>query len=197
MPRALFARRTVALGTHPAPSQGPDGAVPSGRVRGGHGMSGRDEFDDDRDQQQDREAAGDRCKGDDSSLPFGPGYLENLLALEDAPVKAGSLDLLVPHLSDRSPEPRLLGPRDVWFQRDRTPVPLDDLDEDGARRLLDEIEDLAGDLHQVAARDEALTTSSGTRRAMASAGVPTIVELDPRAWLESTVLVRALRDRCW
>ncbi len=173
--------------------------MPSGRVRRGHGMSGRDEFDDDRDQQQDPEgpeAVGDRCKGDDSSLPFGPGYLDNLLALEDAPVKEGSLDLLVPDLSDRWPEPRLLSQRDVWFLPHRTPFPLDDLDEDGARRLLDEIGDLAGDLHRVAARDEALTTSSGTRWAMAAAGVPTIAELDPHAWLESTVLVRALRDRC-
>ena len=159
-------------------------------------MSGHDEFDDDRDQQQDQEAMGDRCEGDDSSLPFGPGYLDNLLALEDAPVKPGSLDRLVPDLSDRWPEPRLLSQREWWFQHDRGRVPLDDLNEDGARRLLDEIADLARDLHRVAARDEALTTSSGTRWAMASAGVPTIAKLDPRAWLESTVLVRALRDRC-
>ncbi len=162
-------------------------------------MSGRDEFDDDRDQQQDAagsEAAGDRCKDNDSSLPFGPGYLDNLLALEDAPVKEGSLDLLVPELSDRWPQPRLLAQRDVWFLLHRTRVPLDDLDEDEARSLLDAIEDLATDLHRVAARDEALTTSSGTRWAMAAAGIPTIAGLDPRAWLESTVLVRALRDRC-
>jgi len=161
-------------------------------------MSGCDEFDDDRDQHQDPEgpeAAGDRCRGDDSSLPFGPGYLESLLALEDAPVKEGSLDLLVPDLSDRRPEPRLLSQRDVWILPHRTLVPLDDLDEDGARRLLDVIGDLAGDLHRVAARDEALTTSSGARWAMAAADVPTIAELDPRVWVESTVLVRALRDR--
>jgi len=160
-------------------------------------VSGRDEFDDDRDQHQDPEGskdAGDRYN--DSSLPFGPGYLDNLLALEDAPVKEGSLNMLVPDLSDRWPEPRLLSQREVWFLPHRTLVPLDDLDEDGARRLLDAIKDLAADLHRVAARDEALTTSSGTRWAMAAAGVPTIAELDPHAWLESTVLVHALRDRC-
>jgi len=159
-------------------------------------VSGHDEFDDDRDQQQDQEAVGDHCESDDWSLPFGPGYLDSLLALEDAPVKPGSLDRLVPDLSDRWPEPRLLSQDQVWFLPHRTLVPLDDLDEDGARSLLDAIGDLAGDLHRVAARDEALTTSSGTRWAMASADIPTIADLDPRAWLESTVLVRALRDRC-
>jgi len=160
-------------------------------------VSGRDEFDDDRDQHQDPEGskdAGDRYN--DSSLPFGPGYLDNLLALEDAPVKEGSLNMLVPALSDRWPEPRLLSQREVWFQQDRASVPLADLDEDGARRLLDVIEDVGADLHRIATRDEALTTSSGARWAMAAAGIPTIAELDPRAWLESTILVRALRDRC-
>ncbi len=162
-------------------------------------MSDRDEFDDDRDQHQnpeDPEAAGERCRGDDSSMPFGPGYLDNLLALEDARVKEGSLDLLVPDLSDRWPEPRLLAQTELWFARGRTPASVADLDGDGARRLLGAIHALASNLHRVAARDEALTTSSGARWAMAAAGVPTIAELDPHAWLESTVLVRALRDRC-
>ncbi len=35
-------------------------------------------------------------------------------------VKDDSLDLLVPNLSDRWPEPRLLWQRDVWFMRHRT-----------------------------------------------------------------------------
>lgn len=164
-------------------------------------MSGRDEYGDPRysdGHDNEGEGDGERCPGGtgDSTLPFGPGYLDNLLALEDAPVKEGSLDLLVPDLFDRWPEPRLLGQREVWFLRDRTRVALDNLDEDGVRRILGEIGDVAGDLHRVAARDEALTTSSGARWAMASAGVPTIEGLDPHAWLESTVLVRALRDRC-
>lgn len=167
-------------------------------------MSGQDEFDDDRDQehgqQQNPEDVGGRCESegpkDDSSMPFGPGYLENLLALEDAAVKPESLDLLVPGLSDRWPEPRLLSQREMWFQRNRIVVPLDGLDEEGARRLLDVMVSIAPDLHRVAARDEALTTSSGTRWVMAAAGVPMIEKLDPREWLESTVLVRALRDRC-
>ena len=166
-------------------------------------MSDREEFENDRDQdhgQQERESAGDRCSGggpdDDSLAPFGPGYVENLLAMEDSPVKPGSLDLLVPGLHDRWPEPRLLNQREMWFQRNRILVAVDALDEDGARRLLRVIVSLAEDLHRVAARDEALTTSSGARRAMASVGVPMVDELDPRAWLESTVLVRYLRGRC-
>jgi len=164
-------------------------------------VSGRDEYGDPRysdGHDNEGEGDGERCPGGtgDSTLPFGPGYLDNLLALEDARVKEGSLDLLVPDLSDRWPEPRLLAQTELWFARGRTPASVADLDGDGARRLLGAIHALASNLHRVAARDEALTTSSGARWAMAAAGVPTIAELDPHAWLESTVLVRALRDRC-
>lgn len=167
-------------------------------------MTDRDEFDDDRDHANAEEprsgANGDRGPGggpgDDSLQPFGPGYMENLLAMEDSPVKPGSLDLLVPGLHDRWPEPRLLNQRELWFQQNRIPVAVDTLDAEGARRLLRVIVGLAEDLHRVAARDEALTTSSGIRWALASAGVPMVEDLDPLSWLESTLLVRHLRDTC-
>jgi hypothetical protein len=116
--------------------------------------------------------------------------------VQDAAVKDNSLDLLVPDLSDRWPEPRLLWQHDVWFLRHRTRVPIDDLDADGARWLLDAVYDIAEGLHAVAARDEELTTSTGLRRAMAHAGVPLVSEIEPDVWLESTTLVRVLRDKC-
>lgn len=127
------------------------------------------------------------------SQPYGGEYVQSLIAVQDAPVKEDSLDLLVPELSDRWPEPRLLWQRDVWFSRHRTRVPLHNLDADAARRLLATIEGMAERLHGAAARDESLTASSGLRRAMAHAGVPLIGDLEPSVWLESTLLVRSLR----
>lgn len=125
--------------------------------------------------------------------PYCGGYVPSLVAVQDAQVKEDSLELLVPDLSARWPEPRLLWQTEVWFTRHRTRVPLDGLDADGARRLLATIEAMAERLHAVAALDESLTASSGLRRAMAHLGVPLVADLAASAWLESTLLVRSLR----
>ena len=56
-------------------------------------------------------------------LPFGPSYMESLMAVEDALVKDEVLDAAVP-LDGRWPEPRLLWQTGVFHLRDRTCVDL-------------------------------------------------------------------------
>lgn len=76
-------------------------------------MSSGGEFDD------------DRCPGgddDDSRVSFGPGHIDDLTAVADEQVEDGALDLLVPGLDGRWPEPRALWQDEVFFLRDRTRV---------------------------------------------------------------------------
>lgn len=145
----------------------------------------------------------DRCPGggpDDDSAPpsaagpatFGPGYVQDLMAVQDAQVPGHALDLLAPGLCHRWPEPRVLWQDAVWWARDRVELDLDYAAADDARWLLGELHG-ALTLHGAAARDEELTTSTGLRRALDAAGIPMIGDHDPAVWLESTVLVRALR----
>lgn len=147
-----------------------------------------------------------RCDGDDEdrrrheeeddshSEAFGPGYVDSLMAVGDAVVTSDVLDRVV-DLADRWPEPRVLQQRDVFFLRDRTPVRVSGLGREDALGLLLHVRGLATVLHEAAARDEMLTTSTAMRWAMAQAGVPRIADLDPPAWLESTELVRCLAER--
>lgn len=146
-------------------------------------MSAGEEFED------------DRCPGgedDDSRVSFGPGYIDDLTAITDEQVKDTALDLLVPDLDGRWPEPRALWQDEVFFLRDRTRIDVAALAPVDAGWLLSVLEELGPALHAAAARDEALTTSSGLRRAMAAAGVPAVADLDPLEWLAGTVLVRRL-----
>lgn len=156
-------------------------------------------WDDDDDRCDDRsefehdeaEAEVDRSR----ASPFGGEYVQSLVAVQDAQVPDGALDLLVPRLDGRWPEPRLLWQTDVWHMRHRTTIDVASMGPTEARWLLGVVEGLAVALHEVAARDEVLTTSSGLRRALDAAGVPMIADLDPYVWLESTDLVRSLRAR--
>ena len=124
---------------------------------------------------------------------YGPDYVTSLMAVQDAVATDDALDALVPGLCHRWPEPRLLWQDEVWWTRDRVCLDLDYASPDDARWLLDAIEDLAPVLHRAAARDEDALTSTGLRTALAAVGVPLTADLDPDAWLESTVLVRTLR----
>lgn len=124
---------------------------------------------------------------------FGPDYVDSLVAVQDAPAADTALDLLAPGLHQRWPEPRVLWQDHVWWTRDRVELHLDAATADEARWLLGVVLGMAPALHAAAARDEDAVTSTGLRRALASAGVLMISELDPGVWIESTVLVRALR----
>lgn len=153
-------------------------------------MTGGHEYDDE--QARDDEER-ERCPnyGTDD-VTYGPGYFDNLLALSDATVGDDLLGALLP-LDGRWPEPRALDQDAVFFLADRTRVDVAGLDAEDAVRLLGHLRDLAPALHGRACADEALTVSSGLRRAMAHAGVALVSETDPLVWLEASVLVRALR----
>jgi hypothetical protein len=131
----------------------------------------------------------DRCR----AQPYDGEYVSSPVAVQDAQVPDGALDLLVPDLSGRWPEPRLLWQTDVWHLRHRTAVDLTSMGPREARWLLGVVKDLAVRLHAVAAHDEAVTTSSGLRRMLHAAGIPMIASLEAHVWLESTLLVRSLR----
>lgn len=118
------------------------------------------------------------------------------MATTDQTITDDLLDRVLPlDAGGRWPEPRALWQRDVFHLHDRTPVDVDSLDARGARDLLVLLAGLAPVLHARAAIDERLTTCSGLRTAMATAGVPTVGDTDPDLWLESTLLVRVLRTR--
>lgn len=129
------------------------------------------------------------------SVPFGGDYIKSLGAVQDAEVPDHALDLMVPRLDARWPEPRLLWQTEVWHMRHRTTVDVRSMGPGEARWLLGVLEGLAVRLHAVAAHDEVLTTSSGLRRTYAAVGVEMIACLNPHVWLEATLLVRELRDR--
>ena len=116
------------------------------------------------------------------------------MALSDATVGDGLLDVLLP-LDGRFPEPRALDQDVVFFLHDRTRVDVAGLDAGDAGRLLALLRGLAPGLHARACADEALTMSTGLRRALAHAGVPLVAQTDPLVWLGSTLLVRAVARR--
>lgn len=158
-------------------------------------MTSSGEFDDDRDDC--RDCSCDECQDTPSDdawrRPFGPGYVSALGAVADAAVTADALDRLL-QLGDRWPEPRVLDQDEVFHLRDRTAVSLSGLSPGDAAGLLAHVRSLARELHATAVRDEALTTSTAMRWAMEQAGIPSVDDLDPSEWLESSVLVRALRE---
>ena len=121
--------------------------------------------------------------------------MDNLTALSDATVGEDVLGLVLVAYDGRWPEPRALWQDEAFWLPDRTRLDLAALSGDGVRALVALLVGAAAGLHAVAVRDEDLTASSGLRRAMAHAGVPTIAEVDPLVWLESTLLVRSLRAR--
>lgn len=114
--------------------------------------------------------------------------------MQDARIDADVLDALIP-LPGRWPDPRVLTEQDERFWlRDGEEIAVADLGPAEVEWLLRWLADLVPVLHARAAADEALTTSTGLRRALAAAGVPLVAETDPLAWLESTRLVRALQQ---
>lgn len=163
-------------------------------------MTAAEDFGDDRDDDRRDECVDCACDECEDSRradepfrrPYGPGYVGALGAVTDAVLTSDALDRLLP-LSERWPEPRVVDQADIYYFRDRTPVALADLGPGEAAALLTHIRGLAAGLHEAAARDEELTTSSALAWAMDQAGVPPVAALDPLAWLESSVLVRALR----
>lgn len=172
-------------------------------------MTAGDDFADDRDdERRDRDddrrdecvdCACDECqdmrRADETfRRPYGPGYVGALGAVTDAVLTSDALDRLLP-LSGRWPEPRIVEQDEVYYFRDRTPVVLADLGPAEAAALLAHVRGLAAGLHQAAARDEGLTTSTALRWAMDQAGVPPVADLDPLAWLDASALVRALKAR--
>ena len=178
MPHVKRGARRDATAPGPVREHRRRGAVLSAENDGG--CDGDDE-DRRRHEQEDDSRAG----------AFGPGYIDSLMAVGDAVVGPDVLDRVL-DLADRWPEPRVLDQTSVFFLRDRTPVPVDGMGSEDARRLLAHVRGLAMVLHEAAARDEEITTSTAMRWAMAQACVPSVAELDPLAWLESTALVRHL-----
>jgi len=151
-------------------------------------VTGREEFADDRDAH--RDTSHDEGERDLD----GDAWHGSVLALEDALIEPGLLDRVVP-LDGRWPEPRLLDRTDVFYLRDRTRLQPQGFDAETARWLLDDLHVDLPDWHSAAVFDEEATTSSLTRASLAALGVPAVRDLDPRAWLESTVLVRFLVER--
>lgn len=163
-------------------------------MTGGH-SKGFD--DDDRAPDDDRDG---RCTGDGEGLaPWERGDasvvdMAALLALGDSQVRPEALALLVPCLCCRWPEPRAFDQDDVFFLPDREQLDVHGLSPADRADLLAFLQATADDLWQAAVRDERLTTSSGLRRALAAAGIPTVEQTPPAEWLEATVLVRRLRQ---
>ena len=83
----------------------------------------------------------------------------------------------------------------MFYVRDRTRLHPRGFDAETAAWLLYELHVDLADWHSAAVFDEEATTGSLTRAALAALGVLAVRDLDPRAWLESTVLVRWL-DAC-
>ena len=154
-----------------------------------------EEFGDDRDDCRDcgcSECQDMRRADEAFRRPWGRGYVGALGAVSDAVLTADALDRAVP-LGERWPEPRIVDQDAVLHLRDRTAVYLSALGPRDAARLLEHVLGLAAVLHEAAVCDEELTTSTALRWAMEQAGVPAVSDLDPVVWLESSVLVRALR----
>jgi len=153
-------------------------------------MTDRDEFTDD------RHTDHDPGHGQGQSEPdrYGDPWSGSHLALEDALIDPGLLDRVIP-LDGRWPEPRLLDRTDVFYLRDRTRLHPQHFDAETAAWLLDELHIDLPDWHAAAVFDEEVTTGSLTRASLAALGVPALRDLDPHAWLESTVLFRWL-DAC-
>ena len=151
-------------------------------------MTDPEEFADDRD------AHRDTAHDDGEPDLYADAWHSSVLALEDALIDPGLLDRVVP-LDGRWPEPRLLNRTDVFYLRDRTRLHPRGFDAEMAAWLLDELLTDLPDWHAAAVFDEEATTGSLTRASLAALGVPAVRDLDPRAWLESTVLVRFLRER--
>jgi hypothetical protein len=117
------------------------------------------------------------------------------MQVQDAKVDSDVLDDLVP-LHGRWPDPRVLTEQgERFWLRDGEELVVADLDPPEVEWLLGWLTSLAPVLHDRAARDELLTTSTGVRRSLKAAGVLLVAETPPLVWLESTELVRALRAR--
>lgn len=148
-------------------------------------MTDRDEFVDDRGDWEFRSSPGG------PHLLYSQGWHASVRDIDDAPVDPGVLGRVVP-LDGRWPEPRLLQQTAVFYLRDRTRLHPAGFDAETAAWLLDELHTDLPDWHAAAAFDEEATMSSVTRDALAALGVPAIRDLNPQAWLESTVLFRFL-----
>lgn len=118
------------------------------------------------------------------------------MAAQDALVNDDVLHLLIP-LRGRWPDPRVLTEQDERFWLpDGEVIEIAELDPPEVLWLLGWLTgDLLQPLNRRARQDEQLTTSTALRRAMRAAEVPLVAETDPLVWLESTRLVRALRQR--
>lgn len=125
------------------------------------------------------------------AVPYGPSYMESLMAVEDALVTDEVLDAVVP-LDGRWAEPRLLWQTNVFHLRDRTVVDLARPVQGELERLLEHLRDAAVTWHAAASRDEERTTCSAARWAMREVVVPLVADSDPVAWPERTLLVRWL-----
>lgn len=130
----------------------------------------------------------------DYDAPYGPAYVDSLVASRDQLITPEALDLAVP-LDGRWPEPRLLDQTDVFYLRDRTELPLDELDADDCATLLRLIRSDTALWHRAAVIHEDHTTSTALRWAYEQAGVPTAEALAPDEWLDQTRLVRWLTAR--
>ena len=83
----------------------------------------------------------------------------------------------------------------MFYLRDRTRLAPRLFNTETARWLLDELHADLHDWHAAAVFHEETTTPSTAREVLAALGVPPIRDVEPRAWLESTVLVRWLSAR--
>lgn len=116
------------------------------------------------------------------------------MCLDDQLVTDEALDRMI-GLGARWPEPRALDQVGVFHLEDRTAVEVPFLDDRNVEDLLRLLVLLAADLHEVASCDDESTTSSALEWALDETGVLPVHALEPLVWLESTVLVRHLRQR--
>lgn len=116
------------------------------------------------------------------------------LSLDDAPMPYDELDRRC-SLSERWPDWRLLCQPFMWLTPDDDFVALEDLDGPALADLLLHLRSNAPALHAQAATDEQYATSSAMRWAYEQLGVLPVADLHPLAWLDTTPLVRALRQR--
>lgn len=115
------------------------------------------------------------------------------MSLDDPLLPPEALDRL--DLDGRWPEPRALDQTAVFFLRDRARVDVADLGQAECCWLLELLLRLVVPLHEQAACDDESTTSSAMEWALDELDVEPVHALAPAVWLESTDLVRALRDR--
>lgn len=114
--------------------------------------------------------------------------------LDDAPVPYAVLDQTVP-LGIRWPDWRWLLQTDVFLAPGLPPLLIDDIDADGLAAVVAVLFENVTTLHAQAAAEEKKALSSATAWMYRELDIATVAACNPTAWLDTTPLMRRLRDR--